>query len=146
MTLSRYLILNRYEAEAYIGDEPYLMVSITDPVPHGEPAKLQDDPNRVGLVRVEFHDIQEPTDGAALMTELHARAIWQAVQAATCELVVVHCEAGVSRSVSVAYAIDDEFDVSMRPQIWNEADYVPPPNRWVYDVMKRVNHGRPNEP
>src|SRR6266851_6075322 len=60
--------LSRESAEAYRGDRPYAVISITDP---NEPkAKLQDDPKRVAVLRLAFHDFtQEPEEFARLVAQ-----------------------------------------------------------------------------
>ena len=115
--------LSREKAETYVGKEPYGVISITDP---GEPeANLQPDPKRVAVLRLAFHDFtQEPEEFAALLKQsaledLEPQKKWvlptaeHAWQIVTCyrslpadvEKVLIHCEAGVSRSAAVGAAL-----------------------------------------
>ncbi len=104
----------------------YAVISITDP---GEPeAKLQFDPKRIAILRLAFHDFtEEPEEFARLVhaadrpvdlegvpetqwvlpSAVHAQAIvgfFRSV-APKIEKLVVHCEAGVSRSAAVGAAL-----------------------------------------
>ena len=116
--------LSREKAEAYVGKEPYGVISITDP--DGPEAKLQEDPNRLAVLRLAFHDCtQTPEEFEALLrqaeppadleaprkwvlpTEEHAREIvrfFREVQPRIQKL-VIHCEAGISRSAGVGAAL-----------------------------------------
>jgi hypothetical protein len=46
--------MSRERAEAYRGDRPYAVLSITDP--DYPEASLQGDPKRVAVLRLAFHD------------------------------------------------------------------------------------------
>jgi len=105
--------LSREKAEAYQGREPYGLISLTDP--GTALARLQDDPNRLGLLTLQFHDISHtPEEFASLVrrperdhyilpTADHARQIVRFVRemAPRVEKIVIHCEAGISRSAGV---------------------------------------------
>lgn len=106
-----FLIVGRDEIEAgLLLRVPYIVVSISDP---GSPQpKIR--PSRLcrGILRLRFHDA-EPTKGFTpppeikQMTQQQAMAIWQFVQKhlANIKMIIVHCEAGMSRSPAVAAAI-----------------------------------------
>lgn len=126
--------LSRELAEIYRDSRPYAMISITDP---GEPlAHLEDDKNRVGLLRLQFHDIaHDPEAFASLVTATeaemyklpnadHARQIVQffRVWAPRIDKLIVHCEAGISRSAATGSALalalgqsDRQFYLNSRP-------------------------------
>jgi predicted protein tyrosine phosphatase len=109
--------LSRERAEAYRDRRPYAMISLTDP--GAALARLQDDPNRLGLLTLQFHDISHtPEEFASLVrrperdhyilpTADHARQIVRFVRemAPRVEKIVIHCEAGISRSAGVGAAI-----------------------------------------
>ncbi len=84
------------------------MISISNPaVPH---PTLPDSPLRLGVLRLAFDDV-EPTrrekGGKTPMTPAQAREVREFVEGHldAAELIVVHCDAGVSRSPAVAAAL-----------------------------------------
>ena len=109
--------LSRERAEAYRDRRPYAVISLTDP--GTALARLQDDPNRLGLLTLQFHDISHtPEEFASLVrrperdhyilpTADHARRIVRFVRemAPRVEKIVIHCEAGISRSAGVGAAL-----------------------------------------
>jgi predicted protein tyrosine phosphatase len=116
--------LSREKAEAYVGKEPYAVISITDP--DYPQAEFPNDHNRVAILRLQFHDFsQEPEEFEALLrqaeppadleaprkwvlpTEEHARQIVRFVREMVprVEKIVIHCEAGISRSAGVGAAL-----------------------------------------
>jgi predicted protein tyrosine phosphatase len=109
--------LSRERAEAYRDRRPYAVISITDP--DYPEASLQLDPLRVGVLRLQFHDISHtPEEFASLVrrperdhyilpTADHARQIVRFVRAMAprVEKIVIHCEAGISRSAGVGAAL-----------------------------------------
>ncbi len=84
------------------------MVSIANPdAPH---PTLIDSPHRLGVLRLAFHDVaasRSERGGQTPMTPAHAREIRRFVEEhlERLELIVVHCDAGVSRSPAVAAAL-----------------------------------------
>ena len=59
-------------------------------------------------LEVLFDDIQEPVDGGTLPSRKHAIAIldaWQKCCAQGAKVVILHCEAGISRSTAAALGI-----------------------------------------
>ncbi len=84
---------------------PYLVISITDPnLPE---ATLLPDENRVGVLRLKFHDWEREESGMTLIVPEQAQQIVNFVNThlPQVKLIVCHCEAGLSRSVGVAAAI-----------------------------------------
>lgn len=106
--LTEVIALSREEAEARHSMHPEVCISITDP---GRPlAQLR---GYREVLRLSFHDcrwLETPTS-ARQITQADAVAIAQFVAKHWEEVdtVVVHCEAGVSRSVAVALAISRSF-------------------------------------
>jgi predicted protein tyrosine phosphatase len=101
---------HRVEAGLRVG-VPFALISITD---HGAPpARLPPDPLRRGVLRLGFDDARpedQPLDGwerPRLMTAADARAVWRFFLSHQHDVgtLVVHCEAGWSRSPAVAAAI-----------------------------------------
>lgn len=88
-------------------DVPHVVISITST--QGDVARIPTSPLLRGVLRLSFADIEEPEKDTflVLFDEAHARAIHQFVMAhrASAERILVHCDAGVSRSPAVAAAI-----------------------------------------
>jgi predicted protein tyrosine phosphatase len=107
---------------------PHAVLSITDPG-MGE-ARLAENPNRVGLLRLMFDDV-DPRLGyhgssIRLFDDNHARRAAEFVteHVEDTELLLVHCEFGRSRSAGVGAAVsrwqhgeDAEFFIRFRPNL-----------------------------
>jgi predicted protein tyrosine phosphatase len=106
-----FMVVGRQEIEdGLLLRAPHVIISIADP---GSPQpKIRPSGLCRGILRLRFHDA-EPTEGfisppeIKQMTQQQALAIWQFVltHLLDIKLVVVHCEAGMSRSPAVAAAI-----------------------------------------
>lgn len=103
-------------------DVPHVVISITSSP--DDRARLPSSAHCRGILRLAFADIDRPSDAAVLFDAAHARAICSFISEhrATIERVVVHCDAGFSRSPAVAAAIarclgedDAEFFRRYRP-------------------------------
>ncbi len=83
-------------------DVPHLIVSITSA--SNDVARLPIGPESRGVLRLTFLDV-DGDDPDAFMPQ-HADLIWQLVDAyPDVHRLVVHCDAGVSRSPAVAVAV-----------------------------------------
>jgi len=130
----RIVVLSKEEALYFVSDVPWACISIaTDE--HAWPPI--DENNRVGLLQLAFPDLEVPVAGYGLFGDEHAHRILEFVQEVwhAVELLVVHCEAGASRSPAVATAIsriylgeDREF---FRPGVYD-------PNYLVYQTLLNV--------
>lgn len=153
----RFIVRPRHALPKLDLDEPYVVVSITDPPSWGDgPARI---PQRWGLtdvLRLEFQDLDPESDGeiddaarALCMTDAHADAVAAFMaQHASIPIVVVHCTAGASRSPSTAMALCDHYRLPRTAIDWRpEHVNGHPPNVWVYDKvregMKRATAGHP---
>lgn len=140
------IVLNRKQAEQYIGTTDYIVISITDP--RSKDAKFIEDKHRIDILRLKFHDVEPSTEqyikdfyGVFIkyFTEYKAKNIIEFVNMYKCLNVdiIVHCEAGISRSAGVAAAIskwlfntDEHFFKSFYPNmsvyrtILNEVDKI----------------------
>jgi len=89
---------------------PHVVISIRDP--DRNPARIPKRRDLREVFTIAFDDAApcpgfKIPDDIQLMTEADARAIWKFVDKhlAAIEVIVVHCEAGMSRSPAVAAAI-----------------------------------------
>jgi hypothetical protein len=102
------LTMGREEAERFIPGEDDVCISILSP--GAPPAVLREGWRAV--LRLEFHDFPWPDRDAAVMgaqqiTEAQADQVIAFVEAHAqhAKRIVVHCEAGISRSVAIALAL-----------------------------------------
>ena len=104
-------VLSRREAEDAFcrPKEPYAIISIGDP--EQADAALGSDPHCRGVLRLRFHDISDPQlarhHGLEIM---HGKAARDAVAFALehgphVRTLLIHCEAGISRSAGIAAAL-----------------------------------------
>ena len=114
-------------AEFFRWDRPWAAISITS----GPKFPALDDGNRVGLLRLNFDDITEPGTPRSFTPALAAEildfvaGVWDQI-----EVLLIHCDGGLSRSPAVASALSRIYygdDGS-----WVELDF---PNRLVYDLL-----------
>jgi predicted protein tyrosine phosphatase len=101
MSLRNVIFTGREEAEARKGWRDWAVISITEPGYY--PANLQSGWN--GILRLEFHDIDAPREPYVLFTNDDAAKIIEFVarmHGNSCEGIMVHCKAGISRSAAVA--------------------------------------------
>jgi predicted protein tyrosine phosphatase len=100
-------------------NKPYIQISIRSYYRGEIKAELPDDPNRKGLLFIQFDDCTERERHVAKpITKQEARRIWGFIEQhkpeildGSIELLVVNCEAGVSRSPAVAAAILESFQL-----------------------------------
>jgi ADP-ribose pyrophosphatase YjhB (NUDIX family) len=122
-------ILNRDEAARFSSAEPYAIVGITDPeLPDGSYVET---PSRRRLLRTKFHDIRHPCCSEhQLFDDAGAKEIadfarW--FRAAGLSRLVIHCEAGVSRSSATALAIGRYLGLAIDDVIDPRARFRPNP-------------------
>ena len=122
----RVVTMGRSQAERWITHIHHAVISLTDPgsdVPGLPPLE-----SRTRWMVESFYDLdQQSIEGYARMTPEQAKRIAAFVRKMPEPVLLIHCEAGVSRSPAVAAAVakflfgDD--------QEWFDRFY---PNRWVY--------------
>lgn len=99
------VVLSREDAERYEPRGLEICISISDP--DAAPARVS--PRFAAVLRLSFHDVTErgePSD--ILFAEDHAREIRDFLDSwSSAERVMVHCNAGVSRSPGVALGLCD---------------------------------------
>lgn len=110
--------------------QPFLLISLRDP---GEPLALPTAPACVGVLSIECLDHEHGASAMGGFLLAHARQIVYAVTSLppTVAEIVVHCQAGISRSPAVAAALAHLFGVDDTP-FYGYPHY---PNRQVYHVM-----------
>jgi predicted protein tyrosine phosphatase len=100
-----FVVLSREEAEAYEPRGKEICISISDP----DAPSAQVSPRFAAVLRLNFDDVierGEPSD--VLFAEDHAREIREFLDSwPNAERVMVHCNAGVSRSPGVALGLCD---------------------------------------
>ena len=111
-------VLDRSLARITTHEEPYAVISITDP--HLKHPQLAESPHCKAVLRLMFSDVSSdfpalrgPTVHIAAFTPETAREIVNFVQEQMkndVRLLVVHCEAGMSRSARVATAISQFYN------------------------------------
>lgn len=116
----RIKVFSRQNVEKFITDMPHIVISVRDP--GSMRANLPDNPNRIAELYLDFDDI----DAASILKVVGLTYPY-------INLVVVNCEAGISRSAGIAGALslligltDTEFFNPRGPY---------KPNRWVYRTL-----------
>jgi predicted protein tyrosine phosphatase len=129
----RFIVLARKHVSRIAPDEPYIVISITDP--NTSDANVAESPNRTGLLRFKFNDTGDygqPLRDTVVMTADHARQILDFVadHKKDVSTIICQCEAGMSRSAGVAAALSHIL------QGQNKYFYANfEPNKWVYRTI-----------
>ena len=137
---------SRAGAEAFSWKGPFAAISITDP--GAEPAVLRQ-PNLVANCRLEFWDLaHDPRDGREIFDAAMAKRVLDFVEreSARVDLLLVHCEAGISRSAGMANAIGTILRLEVHHQ--NELFVSPNPRvvrLLVEEAMIRKISRQPSE-
>jgi predicted protein tyrosine phosphatase len=136
----RFLVLSRSEVKRIAPDEPYIVVSVTNP---GLPdAELAPSPLRRDVLRLQFHDMGDygqPLRDNVLMTDQDAEAILEFVERHTggVSMIICQCEAGMSRSAGIAAALSQVLQSEDKFFFANFA-----PNRWIYRTLIEAHEKR----
>jgi predicted protein tyrosine phosphatase len=107
---------SRSGAEEFTWLETFAVISITDPQ---APLLALRSPNLVARLDLQFWDLTEdPGDGRLIFTADMANEVIAFVQdrCAKAKMLLVHCEAGVSRATAIADALGQIFEVDVRHQ------------------------------
>lgn len=111
MPLKNVMFTGREQAESRHGWPDWAIISISEPDYY--PANLQ--PGWHSVLRLEFDDIVETRDPYVLFTHQQARVIIEFVREChirSCEGILVHCKAGVSRSAAVAKWVSEKHHLA----------------------------------
>lgn len=123
-------------AEFFRSDRPWAAISITS----GHEHPVLSEANRVGLLRLVFDDITQPDTPRSFTPAMAAEildfvaSVWDEV-----DVLLIHCDVGLSRSPAVAAALSRIYYGDDGP--WFELDF---PNRLVYEVLVET-HSRSSE-
>ena len=131
MPLKNVLFTGRKEAESRHGWNDWAVISITEP--GFDPADLKRGWNNI--LRLEFHDAENPLISRVLFNSEDARKIIEFVAQAhrgDSDGILVHCTAGISRSAAVAKFIAHKHDL---PFNHNYNEY----NKLVYRLLMEVD-------
>lgn len=138
--------MSRTKAEHYTAKVPYVVISITSP---GEKlVHLPDSDRLMGVLRLAFTDIEHEIaeyppaqqtylrlDKTEVFTEAQAQRILDFIKMSPLtQEIVVHCQAGVSRSAGVAVALRDALGYRLALKPCN-------PNRLVHRKLIRAAKG-----
>lgn len=129
-------------------DSKVICVSITDPKSEPVNLPLLD----LDILRLQFHDLDQtyPFSGLTIVLfnqemaqqikDFVIQKIWSGWSAFDNLIVIIHCEAGISRSAGVAGALNKHF-------LGNDKDffkYPYLPNRLVYRTLLNLLNGQEN--
>lgn len=139
------IVCSRWRVPSVDMDVPYAVISITDP--NDEHPKI---PQRRGLreiLRLKFHDLEpsltdvgQESDRNALyqfMSADDAQRVRRFIEDSDANALVIHCEAGVSRSPSCAMALCDQLKWGRDCIRWAGGNrHKDPPNQHVYSTTR----------
>lgn len=116
-------------------DKNTIVISIGDPAPLNQESKIDNAyflpdlrETFLDVLRLEFHDIQKPVHGYVAFNDLHAHLIeefirhWHKVDKKVD--LIVHCEAGISRSVAVSVFLADLLNLPLEGHLEFANQYV----------------------
>lgn len=136
-TIRNIEVFNREQALALAPDPTAIMLSISAPgdAPDLDPAAF------MSLANFEFHDIIESEEGLVSFNETMAQRVLDFVEKheTTAETILVHCDAGLSRSVGVGVFLADLFSVPLTTHACGHISFA---NGEVKRILNRVWHKR----
>ena len=125
-------ILSKLVAQDTVYPPRTIIISITSP--EGGYAEFKHEENVLDILRLRFHDVESNMGVYKPMSEAQAREVALFIQKyiKEAENIVVHCEAGISRSSGTAMAIyeylgGDIGDIADSPRYY--------PNRTCYKLV-----------
>jgi len=106
---------SRAGAQAFAWQEPFAVISITDP---GSTPAVFAQPNLVARCDLSFWDVLADVGDGLMFTHELAREALHFVErrCGDAKLLLVHCEAGISRSTGLSDALGRVFGVEVRHQ------------------------------
>jgi predicted protein tyrosine phosphatase len=129
--IGKIVILPRRDAKEFKYDKPWACISITG---LDEPWPEIDKENRVGLLQLDFDDIEFLKPDKKVIQPEQVNSIWNFVGEVWDEidLLMIHCHAGISRSAAVAQAVSDTYQPSQARHFRD----IFSPNKLVYKYLR----------
>lgn len=95
------------------------------------------------ILRLEFDDIYDPLEGYRLFSYNDTQRIlsWLEELPEDCTFVIVHCEAGISRSAAVAQFMINHMDYELHEDPFSRNDFRNA-NPHVYGMLRRAHYER----
>lgn len=118
-------------------DEQICLISISNPdyeYSHSVPTAGWND-----VLEIQFDDIERSWMGWIPITATQARDIYEFIIRNLGKDFVVHCDAGVSRSMAVGCFIHDFFNYGLDLQSYDTTEYR---NKLVYSLLKEIHEAR----
>lgn len=133
MAFEKIIVMGRNAAGRLDLDVRYAVISIND---GNEATPIKRTWGLSNLLVLHFADVGNPQ-----MSADQASQVWSFVRSVGVRTLVIHCFAGVSRSISVAMAIADvtgmgRLAIEWQSKPWHAELLDGPPNRHVYDLVK----------
>lgn len=136
-------VRSRRLAKEFKSDLPWAAISVSTEV--GDFPELNEE-NRVGLLRLRFWDIANPSTRQldanleSLFSKEQAKQIIAFMNEVwdKADVILVHCEAGMSRSPAIAAAIE-HIKYGPEQDKWYFKQYIP--NYWVYKTILEEHYG-----
>jgi predicted protein tyrosine phosphatase len=128
-------VLSRNSVKKFKTSEKHIVISVRDP--ESNKVELPEQKSRLDVLYLTFHDLdkEHPSKTIVLFAKSQAELVWKFVQKYknNINMIVVNCEAGISRSAGIAGALSKVLD--------GQDDFYFKhycPNRLVYRTMLEV--------
>jgi len=127
--LKRIEVRSRLKAAEFVSEVPWAAISISS---YNDWPELNS-ANRIGLLQLCFEDMEHNYKDYILFQDKHAEQIYEfaSEMAKKVEIILVHCQAGISRSPAVAAVLDKAFLGGETKSYFDEYH----PNKLVYKKM-----------
>lgn len=130
--IDKTIVLSRTQAIEFECRKPWIAISISS---YKDFARLHAE-NRIALLQLAFPDLDLPRVGWDLFSAEQANQVYNFIQPLweVSDVLMVHCDAGLSRSPAIAAALHKVFVESDNNEYWKR--YIP--NAHVYKTMLHV--------